>query len=63
MTVVKGALRAVPTNAWKSRTQNKRVARMERSAIRDPLIRIGGAPDYASLHPGYDRDWNELRTL
>jgi len=30
------------------------VARMERSAIRDGLFDCDKAPDFASLHPGYD---------
>src|SRR5215207_5413629 len=29
---------------------------MERSAIRDGLIRVADNPDYASLHPGYEFD-------
>jgi hypothetical protein len=30
------------------------VARMERSAIRDRLFDCDKAPDFATLHPGYD---------
>jgi hypothetical protein len=35
------------------------VARMERSEIRGPASPGEVSPDYASLHPGYERNQNE----